>query len=78
MDIDKESLRNFTELELICHCLHEMTYFSFDQDDIADEFSRIKNVADEVKNMSEEEKKEKLIPFEEVKKKFKNKDKDKS
>lgn len=74
MDIDKKSLEEFTELELISHCLHEMTYFSFDQKDIQEEFEKISGMADEIKNMTEEEKNKKLIPFEDViKKKTKKK-----
>jgi hypothetical protein len=73
MDIDDDSLNNFSELEIICHCLYEMTFFSFDQKEIKNELTRINDLVDEIDNMTEEEKKEKLIPFDELKKRFKNK-----
>jgi hypothetical protein len=72
MDLDDDSLNDFSELEIICHCLYEMTFFSFDQKEIKKELTRINDIVDEIDNMTEEEKKEKLIPFDEVKKKFKN------
>ena len=31
MDVDEQSLLEFSESELICHCLYEMTFISFDQ-----------------------------------------------
>jgi len=73
MDIDNDSLSVFPELEIICHCLFEMTFFSFEQEEIQKELSRLNDLVDEIDNMTEEEKKEKLIPFDEVKKKFENK-----
>jgi len=67
MEIDNKTLSEFSELELICHCLFEMTFFSFDQNEIQEEIERINGIVEEIDNMSEEEKKEKLIPFEKVK-----------
>ena len=32
MDIDKYSLKKFSELDIICYCLFEMTWWSFDND----------------------------------------------
>jgi hypothetical protein len=75
MDFDKNSLRDFSELELICHCLFEMTFFSFEQEDIEKELNRINGIVDEIENMTEDEKKKKLIPFDEMKKRLKNKGK---
>jgi len=57
MDIDKDTLQDFTELEIIAHCLYEMTFMGFDEDEIQGEMDKIKGIADEYKNMSEEEKK---------------------
>jgi hypothetical protein len=67
MEIDSKTLSDFSELELICHCLFEMTFFSFDQKKIQEEIERIHGMVEDIKNMSEDEKKEKLIPFEKVK-----------
>ena len=67
MEIDNKTLSEFSELELICHCLFEMTFFSFDQNETQEEIERMDGIVENIKNMSEEEKKEKLIPFEKVK-----------
>ena len=34
MDINDETLANFTEREIIIHCIYEMSYFGFFEDDI--------------------------------------------
>ena len=57
MDIDKNTLQDFTELEIIAHCLYEMTFMGFEEKEIQAEMDRIKDIIDEYKNMSEEEKK---------------------
>jgi len=77
MDIDKQSLIDFTELELICHCLYEMTFFGFDQKEIQEEHNWTTHMVDEVKNLSDVEKEEKLISFDELIKKIQKKDKGK-
>ena len=48
MDIDKQSLLDFSELELISHCLFEMTFFSFEKDEIQKELDRINDVVEEI------------------------------
>ena len=58
MDIDKATLQDFTELEIIAHCLYEMTFIGFEEEEIQAEMDKLKGIADEYKNMSEEEKKE--------------------
>jgi len=72
MNIDQQSVVDFTELELICHCLFEMTFFSFDQKEIQKEIERINDVVDEIKNMTEEDRKQKLISSDEVLKRIEN------
>ena len=56
MDIDNDSLSVFSELEIICHCLFEMTFFSFEQGEIQNELSRLSDLVDEIDNMTKEEK----------------------
>ncbi len=70
MGIDKLTLKEFTELEIIAHCLNEMTYAGFEEEEIQNDFDRIKNVVDEYKNMSDEEKKKNTISLDELKKKL--------
>lgn len=67
MDLDKKSMMDFTELELISHCLYEMTFFGFDQESIQKEMDEMKKEVDEIKNMTEEEKKTKLISWDDLK-----------
>lgn len=68
MDMDEKSLSEFTELEMISHCLYEMTFFGFDQETIQKEMDEIERSVDEIKNMSEEEKKTKLKSWDDLKK----------
>ncbi len=57
MELGKETLSNFMELEIIAHCLYEMTFIAFDETEIKDSLSDIENIAEEFKNMTPEEKK---------------------
>ena len=56
MDIDALTLKEFTEPEIISHCLNEMTYAGFDEQGIQSEFSKLKSIVDEYKAMTPEEK----------------------
>ena len=56
MNVDQSSLKSFSSYEIICHCLHEMTFIGFDQKEIKEELDKIKKVANEYKNVTEEEK----------------------
>ena len=67
MLIDKNSFKNFSELEIIAHCLNEMTYAGFEQEDIQSEMDRIKGIKEEYDNLTTEEKKKRTISFEDLK-----------
>ena len=67
MDVDEKTLQDFTEFEIISHCLYEMTFISFDQKIIQEEIDKLEKLADELRNMSEEEKKVKLKSWDELK-----------
>lgn len=56
MDISEESLLNFTGLEIISHCLYEMTFVGFEEEEIQEEFDAIKNRIEDYENWSDEEK----------------------
>lgn len=56
MEIHPESLDHFTELEIIAHCLYEMTFIGFEEEEIQEEMNRIKDISDDFKNMNDEEK----------------------
>ncbi|HBS85613.1 MAG: hypothetical protein A2W91_14380 [Bacteroidetes bacterium GWF2_38_335] len=67
MDIAPESVVNFTDLEIIAHCLHEMTFFGYEEDEIKEQFDNINYQAEKYKKLTEEEKKEKTITLDEIK-----------
>lgn len=75
MDIDQDSLKNFSHLELICHCLHEMTFMGFSQEEIKNELNQIRKTADDIKHMTEAEKKENFITLDKIKRQFNYKNK---
>lgn len=56
MGINKLTQKEFTELEIIAHCLYEMTYAGYDEKEIQADLEKIKKIAEEYENMSPEEK----------------------
>jgi len=70
MPIDKKSLETFSELELIAHCLNEMTFAGFEQEDIQAEMDSINKIADDYDKMTPEEQKKNTYTWEEVKEKL--------
>lgn len=58
MPVDIGAFDEFTELEVIVHCLFEMTFISFDQEEIQEQMDNLKKTVDEYKNMTPEERKE--------------------
>lgn len=55
MEISEESLTNFSKEEIIVHCLHEMTYVGFFEEDIPNVNNRIKKKRQEIKSIIDEE-----------------------
>ncbi|MCF6349362.1 MAG: hypothetical protein L3J20_13895, partial [Flavobacteriaceae bacterium] len=49
MDIDKNSLLNFSELEIIAHCIYEMTFMGFEEEGIQEELNNLEDSVDEYK-----------------------------
>ncbi|NLL27166.1 MAG: hypothetical protein GX259_00025 [Bacteroidales bacterium] len=43
MDIDQNTLKTFSELEIIAHCLYEMTFWGFDEDTIQEALKEYKD-----------------------------------
>ena len=37
MDISKNTLNDFNELEIVSHCIYEMTFYGFDEEEIQDQ-----------------------------------------
>lgn len=70
MGLDPSTLEAYSGPDIIAHCLWEMTFFGFDQETIKEQREELKRHARELDNMTEEEKKQKLIPWEQVRKEF--------
>lgn len=66
MEIAAESLQNFNELEIIAHCLYEMTFIGFEEEEIQEKIQNIEAEAEKYKNMTEEERKENTISLDEL------------
>lgn len=75
MNIDQSSLNDFSSYEIICHCLHEMTFMGFDQEEIKNELDKIKDAMEDYKNMTEEEKNINSISLDYLIKEFDHDDK---
>ena len=71
MDITPETLKNFTELEIIAHCLYEMTFIGFDEDEIREQRESLDNSIEEYNNLTEEEKKKRTFTLDELKNRLK-------
>jgi hypothetical protein len=76
MDIDQLTLKEFTEIEIICHCLDEMTYAGFEEEEIQAEFDKLKSIMDEYKALTPEEKAKQTIRLDELKKRIGDKKSD--
>lgn len=71
MTLAQETINNFTSLEIISHCLYEMTFVDYEENEIKEQFDKIKNLESEYIKLTEEEKKERTISVEELMKKLK-------
>jgi N12 class adenine-specific DNA methylase len=58
MEVAIECLQNFNELEIIAHCIYEMTFVGFEEEEIQEKIQNIEAEAKKYKNMTEEERKE--------------------
>lgn len=74
MEINEETVRTYTELEIIAHCLYEMTFIDFDEQSIQEEFEKLNNTIEEYKNMTDEEKEKNTVSLEEFLKDVQSKD----
>ena len=57
MEISEDSLITFTELEIIAHCLYEMTFVGFEEEKIQDLLKSFELDIEKYKNWTDEEKK---------------------
>ena len=66
MEISQESLLHFSELEIISHCLFEMTFAGFEEEEIKEELKSIEKSIEDYKNMTDEEKEANTTSLEEL------------
>jgi len=65
MEIHPESLTHFSEQEILAHCLHEMTFMGFKEEQIQKHIKDMKAEIEAYKNLTEEEKNERTISLDE-------------
>ncbi len=73
MDIDPATRATYAEPQIVAHCLWEMTFHGFEPSQIQTERDELRRRIDELETMTEEEKKERLISWEQVLKELENK-----
>lgn len=49
MQINQEALETFNQLEIIVHCLYEMTYYGFSEDEIQRVITKVEGTIDNLK-----------------------------
>lgn len=70
MELAPESIKYFSDLEIIAHCLYEMTFIGYDEEEIQEQFDSINKTVEDYKSLSEEEKKNQTTSLEELKKRL--------
>ena len=66
MHIDADTIRQFPPSHILAHCLSEMTFHGFTHQEIHEVREDLEKRVAELDTMSEEDKKQKLIPSEQV------------
>ncbi|MGY6523529.1 MAG: DUF6557 family protein [Mongoliitalea sp.] len=70
MDLAIETTKNFSDLEIIAHCLFEMTFIDYDEEAIQEQLKSHNARVEEYKRLTGEEKKQKTISLDELKRRF--------
>jgi hypothetical protein len=70
MDLAAETTKNFSDLEIITHCLYEMTFIDYYEESIQEQFKSLNDTAEEYRKLTDEEKKQKTISLDELKKRL--------
>lgn len=74
MDLAPETINSFSELEIIAHCLYEMTFISFDEDEIQEQLKSLNDSVEEFNKLTDEEKKQNTISLDELKRRLDEED----
>jgi hypothetical protein len=67
MEIDEKTAQNYSISEIAAHCLWEMAFFGYDKTAVQEQRDALNKRVKEINSMSDEERKEKLIPSEKIK-----------
>jgi len=70
MPITTYTEKNYNELEIISHCLYEMTFVGFTEEKIQHEWTKLKSTIEELEQMSDEERQKNTISLDDMLKKF--------
>lgn len=73
MDLAPETTLNFSDLEIIAHCLYEMTFIGYNEEEIKEQFNTINDRIEDYKNLTKEEKEEKTITLDELERRLNKK-----
>jgi len=73
MDLAPETTKKFSDLEIIAHCLYEITFIGYNEEEIIEQFETINDRVKEYKNLTKEEKEEKTILLDELKRRLNKK-----
>ena len=66
MDLAAGTTKNFSDLEIIAHCLYEMTFIEYDEEAIQEQFKSLNDRVEEYKKLTDEEKERKTISLDEL------------
>lgn len=67
MEIDEKTAQNYSISEIAAHCLWEMAFFGYDKTAVQEQRDALNKRVKEINSMSDEERKEQLIPWEKIK-----------
>jgi len=73
MDLAPETTEKFSDLDIIAHCLYEMTFIGYNEEEISEQFETINERVEEYKNLTKEEKEEKIISLDELERRLNQK-----
>ena len=73
MDLAPETTKKFSDLEIIAHCLYEMTFIAYNDEEIKEQFDTVNDKIEEYKNLTKEEKEERIITLDELKRRLNTK-----
>lgn len=73
MDLAPETTKKFSELEIIAHCLYEMTFIGYNEKEIKKQVNAINDKVEKYKKLTKEEKEEKTITLDELKRRLNKK-----